>query len=141
MPVIVEPRYDIAALASGLAQVYADFPGRSAADCVQSIHDNLAAGGVFYTGEFNGKPVAGAVVNGPADARRIQLVAVRAATRNRGVAVRLLDEIARLEQLTGAQALVIVPAGPDAVPVLSRLGFVPDPLQPDQLRRRLVPAG
>lgn len=136
MPVIVEPRYDIAALEADLARVYADFPGRGADDCVRAIRDSLAGGGVFYSGEFNGKPVAGAVVSGPADARRIQLVAVRAATRNRGVAVRLIDEIARLEKLTGAHELVIA-AGANEAAVLKRLGFVPDPRQHGQLRRPL----
>ncbi|MFZ5757366.1 MAG: acetyl-CoA sensor PanZ family protein [Pseudomonadota bacterium] len=141
MPVIVEPRYDIAALEADLGRVYADFPGRSAADCVRAIQDSLRSGGVFYLGEFNGKPVAGALVSGPADTRRIQLVAVRPATRNRGVSVRLIDEIARLEHLTGAQVLVIAPGGEQAANVLSRLGFVPDPRQPDLLQRPLGPAG
>lgn len=137
MPVIVEPRYDIASLEADLARVYADFPGRDAAGCVQLIRETLAGdGGVFYSGDFNGKPVAGALVSGPADARRIQLVAVRAATRNRGVALRLLDEIARLEQLTGARELLIRADG-NAAGVLTRLGFVPDPQQPGQLRRPL----
>lgn len=140
MPVIVQPRYDIADLEAGLGQVYADFPGRPAADCLATIRQGLTGDGVFYLGEFNGKPVAGALVSGPADARRIQLVAVRAATRGRGVAQRLVDEIARLEARTGARALLIAATGA-AVPPLLRLGFGPDPAQDGQLRRALPPAG
>ncbi|MFZ5724444.1 MAG: acetyl-CoA sensor PanZ family protein [Pseudomonadota bacterium] len=136
MPVIVEPRYDIAALETDLLRVYADFPGRSAADCIGAIGASLAGGGVFYLGEFNGKAVAGAVVSGPNDARRIQLVTVRPATRGRGVALRLIDEIARLEKLTGAQVLVIAASG-NTADVLSRLGFAADPRQDGQLRRPL----
>lgn len=136
MPVNVEPRYDIAALEADLGRVYADFPGRDADACVQQIRASLGSGGVYYSGDFNGKPVAGALVSGPASERRIQLVAVRAATRNRGVALRLLDEIARLEQLTGARVLLIT-ADVAAISVLMRLGFAPDPQQPGQLRRPL----
>lgn len=124
MPVIVEPRYDIAAMAPDLARVYADFPGSSASDCVAAIADALTRDGVFYAGIFNGKPVAGALVTGPADARRIRLIAVRAATRRRGVSLRLVDEIGRLEHMTGASALE-VQAGEQAAAVLQRLGFAP----------------
>ncbi len=134
MPVIVEPRYDVADLETDLARVYADFPGRSPEDCLAAIRATLRDGGVFYTGTFNGKQVAGAVVSGPADARRIQLVAVRAATRGRGVAVRLIDEIGRLEKLTGARELTIAAEG-EAVPVLTRLGFAP--VSPGLLRKQL----
>lgn len=136
MPVIVEPRYDIADLESDLIRVYADFPGRTADDCVRTIREGLATGGVFYSGDFNGKPVAGALVSGPTDARRIQLVTVRPATRNRGVALRLIDEIARLEKLTGAQVLVITATG-EAAAVLTRLGFAADPRQDGRLQRPL----
>lgn len=134
MPVIVEPRYDVADLETDLARVYADFPGRSPEDCLAAIRATLRDGGVFYTGTFNGKQVAGAVVSGPADARRIQLVAVRAATRGRGVAVRLIDEIGRLEKLTGARELTIAAEG-EAVTVLTRLGFAP--VSPGLLRKPL----
>lgn len=124
MPVIVEPRYDIAAMAADLVRVYADFPGSSAGECVATIADALTRDGVFYAGIFNGKPVAGALVTGPADARRIRLIAVRAATRQRGVSLRLVDEIGRLEHMTGASALE-VQAGDQAAAVLQRLGFAP----------------
>lgn len=134
MPVIVEPRYDVADLETDLARVYADFPGRSPEDCLAAIRATLRDGGVFYTGTFNGKQVAGAVVSGPADARRIQLVAVRAATRGRGVAVRLIDEIGRLEKLTGARELTIAAEG-EAVAVLTRLGFAA--VSPGLLRKSL----
>ncbi len=136
MPVIVEPHYDITALETDLTRVYADFPGRDASQCIQTIRTALANGAVYYSGEFNNKSVAGALVDGPAENRRIQLVAVRTATRNRGVAIRLIDEIARLEQLTGAQMLCIT-ASDAARPVLMRLGFVADPQQPERLRRSL----
>lgn len=136
MPVIVEPRYDIAALETDLAHVYADFPGRDAGQCVQAVRAALGGDGVYYCGEFNGKPVAGALVDGPADERRIQLVAVRTVTRNRGVAVRLIDEIARLERLTGARTLCIN-ASDTARPVLMRLGFAEDPRRPGLLLRTL----
>lgn len=122
MPVIVEPRYDIADIEADLLRVYADYPGQDAAQCLAGIRRALAADGVFYAGIFNGKPVAGALVTGPADARRIGLIAVRTVTRGRGIALRLVDEIGRLEQRTGASALE-VPAGSDAAAVLSRLGF------------------
>lgn len=134
MPVIVEPRYDVADLETDLARVYADFPGRGPEECLAAIRAALREGGVFYTGTFNGKQVAGAVVSGPADARRIQLVAVRAATRGRGVAVRLVDEIGRLEKLTGARELTISADG-EAAGVLTRLGFVP--VSPGLLRKTL----
>jgi len=124
MPVVVEPRYDIAAMAPDLARVYADFPGSSADACVAGIAEALARDGVFYAGIFNGKPVAGALVTGPADARRIRLIAVREATRRRGVSLRLVEEIGRLEYLTGARALEVQAAGQAAL-VLQRLGFSP----------------
>lgn len=123
MPVIVEPRYDIADIEADLRRVYEDFPGATADDCLASIADGLANGGVFYAGIFNGRPIAGALVRGPADARRISLIAVRALTRGRGVAQRLLDEIARLEGRTGGRALQIATNRQDTA-VLSRLGFV-----------------
>ena len=122
MPVIVEPRYDVADLETDLLRVYEDFPGRTAPECLDAIRTALRSGGVFYTGTFNGKQVAGALVSGPADARQVSLVAVRAATRRRGVAVRLVDEVARLEQLTGARELLIEADG-DAERVLMRSGF------------------
>jgi hypothetical protein len=135
MPVVVEPRYDIAAMAPDLARVYADFPGSNADACVASIAQALTGDGVFYAGIFNGKPVAGALVTGPADARRIRLIAVRAATRQRGVSLRLVDEIGRLEHMTGARALE-VQAGEQAALVLQRLGFVPSG---EGLLRKLLP--
>ncbi len=122
MPVIVEPRYDVADLEADLAHVYADFPGRTPQQCLTTIRDALRAGGVFYAAAFNGRQVAGALVSGPTDARRIALVAVRAVTRNRGVGLRLIDEISRLEKLTGGRELVIT-ATPDAVAALTALGF------------------
>lgn len=126
MPVIVEPRYDIADLEPDLARVYADFPGRDAAACVADIRSALAADGVFYAGVFNGRTVAGVLVSGPADSRRLQLVAVRAATRGRGVALRLVDEVARLEAATGGRRLLVT-GGPETGAVLTRLGFAPVP--------------
>ena len=126
MPVIVEPRYDIADIAPDLARVYADFPGTPVDACLATIRDALRGDGVFYAGMFNGKPVAGALVTGPADARRIRLIAVRAATRQRGISLRLVDEIGRLEYLTGASALEVA-ASTDAAAVLTRLGFAPGP--------------
>lgn len=137
MPVIVEPRYDIAGMAPDLARVYADFPGRSPDECLADIRAALAGDGVFYAGIFNGKPVAGALVTGPADARRIRLIAVRAATRQRGISLRLVDEIGRLEHRTGASALE-VQAGEDAAVVLNRLGFAP---AGDGLLRKSLSAG
>lgn len=136
MPVIVEPRYDIAEIAADLSRVYADFPGSSADDCLAAIRSALRGDGVFYAGFFNGKPVAGALVSGPADARRIRLIAVRAATRRRGISLRLVDEIGRLEYMTGARTLE-VQAGPGAADVLSRLGFV---ATPDGLLRKPLSA-
>ena len=70
MPVIVEPRYDIADIEADLLRVYADYPGQSPETCIDDIRSALARDGVFYAGIFNGKPVAGALVSGPADARR-----------------------------------------------------------------------
>ncbi|MFP5383117.1 MAG: acetyl-CoA sensor PanZ family protein [Gammaproteobacteria bacterium] len=147
MPVIVEPRYDIADLEADLARVYADYPatdgaggdqpGLAANACIEAIRSALARDGVFYAGIFNGKPVAGALVTGPADARRIDLIAVRAITRGRGVALRLVDEIARLEQLTGGRRL-LVRAGAETGAVLTRLGF--ESGTPDY-SRPLPPAG
>lgn len=150
MPVIVEPRYDIADIEADLARVYADYPvgdiagtGVAGADepgadlCIEAIRSALARDGVFYVGIFNGKPVAGALVAGPVDARRIGLIAVRAITRGRGVALRLVDEIARLEQLAGSRRL-LVRAGADTGTVLTRLGFAPG--DPDY-SRPLPPAG
>ena len=134
MPVIVEPRYDVAYLETDLARVYADFPGRTPQECLATIRDTLRAGGVFYIGTFNGKQVAGALVSGPADARRIALVAVRAATRRRGVGLRLIDEISRLEKLTGSRELTIS-ASDEAAAALTPLGFAP--AQPGELRKPL----
>lgn len=134
MPVIVEPRYDVADLEADLARVYADFPGRTPQECLATIRDTLRTGGVFYIGTFNGKQVAGALVSGPADARRIALVAVRAATRRRGVGLRLIDEVSRLEKLTGSRELTIS-AGDQAAAALTPLGFVPS--QPGELRKPL----
>jgi GNAT superfamily N-acetyltransferase len=136
MPVIVEPRYDIAEMAPDLARVYADFPGNNADTCLATIRDALTGDGVFYAGIFNGKPVGGALVTGPADARRIRLIAVRAATRGRGVSLRLIDEIGRLEYMTGARALE-VQAGESAAAVLARLGFA---AVRDGLLRKALPA-
>lgn len=126
MPVIVEPRYDIADLEADLARLYADFPGRPVAECVATVRQALAGGGVFYAGIFNGKAVAGALVCGAPDAREISQIAVRAATRGRGVAQRLVDEIARLELATGGQALTVRDPGVAAA-ALTQLGFVPGP--------------
>lgn len=137
MPVIVEPRYDIADIEADLARVYADYPGHAADGCIEAIRSSLTRDGVFYVGIFNGKPVAGALVTGPADARRIGLIAVRAITRGRGVALRLVDEVARLEQLTGGRRL-LVRAGADTGAVLTRLGF--ESGDPDY-SRPLAPAG
>lgn len=137
MPVIVEPRYDIADMAPDLARVYTDFPGSTADACLTTIREALTHDGVFYAGMFNGKPVAGALVTGPGDARRIRLIAVRAATRQRGISLRLVDEIGRLEHLTGASALE-VQAVENAAAVLTRLGFVP---VQDGLLRKPLSAG
>lgn len=126
MPVIVEPRYDIADIEADLARVYADFPGRPPAACLDAIRSALTGDGVYYAGFFNGRAVAGALVTGAPDARHIRLIAVRAATRGRGVALRLVDEIARLEQSTGGRSLA-VDAGSEAAAVLRRLGFAPGP--------------
>lgn len=124
MPVNVEPRYDIADIGDDLARVYADFPGLGADGCLGEIRESLAGDGVFYAGWFNGKAVAGALVSGPSDARRIRMIAVRPVTRGRGVSLRLVDEIGRLEHLAGASALEVSPAEA-ARPVLTRLGFAP----------------
>lgn len=123
MPVIVEPRYDIADIEADLRRVYEDFPGATADDCLARIRDALANREVFYAGIFNGRPIAGALVSGPADARRISLIAVRALTRGRGVAQRLVDEIARLEQGTGGRALLVATDRDDTA-ALNHLGFV-----------------
>lgn len=134
MPVIVEALYDVAEIAGDLERLYADFPGRDAAACQAEIREGLASGAVFYAGTFNGRRVAGALVDGPAAARRIRLLAVRAATRRRGVAHHLLEEIARLERLAGSTALDIEAAVPGAIALLRRSGFAPRPDRSGLLR-------
>lgn len=144
MPVIAEPRHDVADIEDALARVYADFPGLPAAECLRAIHAALGAGAVFYGGQFNGKWVAGALVQGEPGRRRLAFLAVHPATRRRGVARRLLAEVARLEARTGSTALEARAVDATSEALLRSAGFQPFPPGPGEspgLRCPLPPAG
>ncbi len=149
MPVIVKSHHSVAELVAGstadLLRVYADFPGVSPAACLAAITAALGDGAVFYAGTFNGKRVAGALVSGPVGARRLSLLAVHGATRQRGIGQRLIDEISRMEKTAGGRELT---AGTMDVPIgspmqeqtahlLTQAGFVPMPNQPGRWRKLL----
>lgn len=153
MPVVVKSHHSVAELAAGstadLLRVYADFPGISPQACLATITAALGAGAVFHAGTFNGKHVAGALVSGPVEARRLTLLAVHGATRQRGIGQRLIDEISRMEKTAGAHELSVsvtdLPVGSpmqeqvqeQVARLLTRSGFVPIPDQPGQWRKLL----
>lgn len=141
MPVIVTPHTDIAAITTDLLQVYADFPGHTAPACLAAINTALLAGGLFYAGLFNGRQVAGALVTGLAEQRHLSLIAVRTATRQRGVGSHLLNEISRLERAAGTSMLAVhantMPNTVQIARLLKHTGFAPIPDQATLLGKTL----
>ena len=85
-------------IAADLEKVYADSPEFvSAAAAVQVLADAITDGDTLYVGVFNGHYIASVLVRGETDTRYLRYLCVHHATRGRGVADRLVEEVRRLE--------------------------------------------
>ncbi len=130
MPVAVEvvsPPLSLA-LEHDLARIYANYPGFASAEAAMEVlRDALAAGDTLYTGLFNAHHIAAVLVRGEGEVRHMRYLCVHGATRRRGVAERLVDEMRRLEMGRGTQWLEAdFDLAQEGVPeVLLALGFIP----------------
>jgi len=85
-------------IAADLGKVYADSPEfSSAAAGVRVLADALSDGDTLYLGVFNGHYIAAVLVRGETETRHMRYLCVHQATRGRGVAERLVEEVRRLE--------------------------------------------
>lgn len=86
-------------IAADLEKVYADSPEfSSGAAAIKVLGDALSDGDTLYLGVFNGHYIAAVLVRGDTDTRHMRYLCVHQATRGRGVAERLVEEVRRLEQ-------------------------------------------
>lgn len=115
-------------VASMLDKVYVDTPGTSGSvEVLQEVEKGLKNGGRYYAGQFNGKWIAGVLVSGLDGERVLRFLAVHPATRGRGVAERLVNEVRRLEAEQGEGYLVtgFDLTQPGVPEMLLALGFIP----------------
>lgn len=85
-------------IAADLEKVYADSPEfASAAAATQVLADAVSDGDTLYVGVFNGHYIAAVLVRGESETRHMRYLCVHQATRGRGVAERLVEEVRRLE--------------------------------------------
>ena len=130
MPVLVE-RHTApldAALITELGRLYQDSPDFSSAASAQAVlHDAVETGDVLYAGLFNGKHIAAALIRGTGPTRHLHYLAVHPATRQRGVAGRLVDEIRRTEAAQGAEWIEAdFDTSQEGIPeMLLSMGFIP----------------
>jgi len=130
MPVAVEiaasPLTD--ALAAELLRVYVDYPAFTSAEAALAVlEEAVAAGDTLYTGVFNNRHIAAALVRGAGETRHMRYLSVHAATRGRGVAERLVAEVRRLEAERGTAWLEAeFDLTLEGVPeMLLAMGFIP----------------
>lgn len=130
MPVAVEvaasPLDEL--LAAELLRVYADYPSFASAEAALAVlKEAVAAGDTLYTGLFNSRHIAAALVRGDGETRHMRYLSVHAATRGRGVAERLVAEVRRLEAARGTRWLEAeFDLTLDGVPgMLLAMGFIP----------------
>ncbi|UTW09621.1 acetyl-CoA sensor PanZ family protein [Pseudomonas benzenivorans] len=114
MPVIVEtPSPENPQNLIDLNKIYRDAPDwllPPYADGAALIQANLGTGRLL-AGRFNDRLLGAALLERDNDCWRLSHLCVRAITRNRGVARRLLDEASRLAREAGKPLHLVAPAG------------------------------
>lgn len=130
MPVLVErataPLDQV--LVDELARIYTDSPDFASPQAAQSVVlDAVASGDVLYAAVFNGRHIAAVLVRGQGATRHLRYLNVHPATRGRGVAVRMVEEVRRLEAEQGAEWLETdFDATREGIPeMLLAMGFIP----------------
>ncbi len=111
-----------------LVGVYVDSPEVVQAEQVlEQIRQGLAAGDRYYAGYFNGHYICGVLIHDEVDHRSMRFLAVHPATRGRGVAERLVDEVRRLETLLKPGHLVTQfdTSDHELVSIFLAMGFLP----------------
>ncbi len=110
-----------------LHKVYIDMPAsKDADDVIANVERALQAGGRYYAGLFNGRWICGVLVSGDQQERSMSYLAVHPATRGRGVAERLVDEVRALEGQRGPGYLntTFDCADADLVSIFEAIGFI-----------------
>ena len=130
MPVLVERATAPLdqALVDELARIYTDSPDFASPQAAQAVlMDAVAAGDVLYAAVFNGRHIAAVLVRGQGATRHLRYLNVHPATRGRGVAARLVEEVRRLEAEKGAEWLEAdFDVTREGIPeMLLAMGFIP----------------
>ncbi len=116
------------AIAEDLRRIYIDTPGYADAQTVLAdLQKRLSErGDRYYAGRFNGHWICGALVGDQGEDRVMRYLAVHPATRGRGVAERLVEEIRQQELERGAGYLVTGFPVDDAAlaAILRAMGFI-----------------
>ncbi|MCC2639536.1 MAG: hypothetical protein K0Q68_3255 [Moraxellaceae bacterium] len=130
MPVAVEiataPLSDDTA--AELARIFEGTPDFASPEAaVAVLRDAVASGDTLYTGVFNKRRIAAVLVRGEGETRHLRYLTVHPATRGRGVAERLVNEVRRLEAERGTRWLEVdFDLSREGVPdLLLALGFIP----------------
>ncbi|NNM52947.1 MAG: acetyl-CoA sensor PanZ family protein [Pseudomonadales bacterium] len=110
-----------------LHKVYVDMPASKDADnVIANIEQSLQTGARYYAGLFNGRWICGVLVSGDLQDRNMSYLAVHPATRGRGVAERLVNEVRALEGQRGSGYLSTEfdVTDADLVSIFEAIGFI-----------------
>jgi GNAT superfamily N-acetyltransferase len=114
--------------AAELARIFEGSPDFASPEAAVAVmRDAVASGDTLYTGVFNNRHIAAVLVRGEGDTRHLRYLTVHPATRGRGVAERLVNEVRRLEAERGTRWLEArFDLTREGVPdLLLALGFIP----------------
>ncbi len=115
-------------IAGQLLKIYVDMPEHEKpGEILQSIAAGLCGGDRYYAGYFNGRYICGVLIHDEGEFRSMRYLAVHPATRGRGVAERLVDEV-RLKETERTHGLLVTAfdtSDPELVSIFLAMGFLP----------------